>query len=84
MEIKRNEGDTVIDQKEIANEINNFFINKAKYNRYNVEEALKNVEVIDKTIFLNPVDGQEIKQVINKMPENKSPGDDGITMGKIK
>lgn len=82
-EIER-EGITFKGEAQCAQVINEYFINVASGNRFDKEAAIKNIKRNENSIFLRPVTDEEMEGTINKMKENKAPGDDKIQMKWIK
>lgn len=73
-------GEVFKGEEKCANQINDFFINITDGNNVNEKEALKNVKINEKSIFMKPATLEEIEEIMETMPKNKPPGEDGITM----
>lgn len=52
-------------------------------NSFDKEEATKNVQRNDKSIYLRPITEEEMRSIIEKMPKQKAPGEDKIPMKLI-
>lgn len=66
------DGRIVTETKEIAERINEFFINIAESNKKDEKEALKNVRLNEKTMFLYPADKEEISKIIRNISDKKN------------
>ena len=74
------------DKKTVANIFNNYFINVGKEmtNKLDYKNILPRRNIKCSSIFLTPVDEDEVLKNINKLKNNSAPGIDGLSSKTIK
>lgn len=85
--IRDQNGIVISEPSEIAESFNDYFINIGKKLAKRIEKPLNYVEhkkIHANTIFMNPTDEQEIKNVIFELKNKKAPGFDGLKAETLK
>ena len=84
--LKLENGEEIMDEKEITNKFNEYFVNIGKKlaDKIGKNETCTNAQKIDKSMFLRPVNRNEILIYISQLKSCKSPGSDGITADILK
>lgn len=86
--IKADAGHIKEDPKEIANELNKYFTNigqkLAKDQQMQHPVPLHPIPRNEENMYLFPTDTEEVIKIIEKLKNNKSPGEDGITCEILK
>ena len=66
------------------NEINNFYLNACPSLKVNYTTVAKDIKNYNKTLFLNPVENYEIRNIISSLKNKKSVGEDQIPTNVLK